>query len=82
MPAETALATAARTFTRTAMLDAIGRIAKNRPMRTKNGLPGGCGRPRVYAAAMYSLVSHIAVLGARVTRYSTKTARATMPAAR
>ena len=53
---------------RTATVGAIGRIAKTRPMRTKNGLPGGCGSPRVYAAAMYSLVSHIAVDGASVMR--------------
>ena len=51
---------------RIATVEAIGRIAKTRPMRTKNGFPGGCGRPSVYAAAMYSLVSHIAVDGASV----------------
>ena len=42
-------------------------------MRTKSGLPGGCGMPSVYAAVMYSLVSHIAVVGASVRRYSTRT---------
>jgi hypothetical protein len=66
MPAETALATAARMFTRAPIELAIGRIEKTRPIRTKNGLPGGWGSPSVYAAAMYSLVSHIAVDGASV----------------
>src|SRR5262249_19592842 len=57
-PAATALHTAASTFTRAATLPAIGSTENTRPMMTKNGLPGGCGRPNVYAAAMYSLVSH------------------------
>ena len=67
---------------RVAMLGAIGRSEKTRPISTKNGLPGGCGSPRVYAAAMYSLVSHIAVDGASVTRYRMKTPSAVRPAAR
>ena len=68
MPAETALQTAASTLMRTAMDFAMGRIANTRPISTNSGLPGGCGRPRTVAAVMYSLVSHIAVDGARVRR--------------
>src|SRR4051812_7206305 len=82
MPADTALEIAASTLMRTAMELAIGRIANTRPMRTNRGLPGGCGRPSTVAAVMYSLVSHIAVDGARVTRYSAKTTSAVMDAAR
>ena len=61
MPADTALQSAARMLMRAATEPAMGRIEKTRPMRTNSGLPGGWGRPSVYAAAMYSLVSHIAV---------------------
>jgi len=68
MPAETALHTAARTLIRTAMDDEIGRMANTRPISTKRGLPGGWGIPNTWAAVMYSLVSHIAVEGDRVTR--------------
>jgi hypothetical protein len=82
MPADTALDTAARMLTRAATEPAMGSSEKKRPINTKNGLPGGCGMPRVYAAAMYSLVSHIAVDGARVMRYSTRTRAEAMPAAR
>ena len=63
MPADTALQIAARMLMRMATVGAIGRIEKTRPRMTNSGLPGGCGRPSVYAAAMYSLVSHIAVDG-------------------
>ena len=63
-----ALDTAASTLIRAATFDAIGKSEKRWPSMTKNGLPGGCGRPKVYAAAMYSLVSHIAVDGAIVAR--------------
>src|SRR5688572_22420068 len=58
--AATALEIAASTLMRMATLGAIGRIEKNRPTMTNSGLPGGCGMPKVYAAAMYSLASHIA----------------------
>src|SRR5947209_400175 len=69
MPADTALHIAASTLMRVATLGPnTGMIEKTRPMRTNSGLPGGCGSPSVYAAAMYSLVSHMAVEGARVTR--------------
>src|SRR5438034_72035 len=63
MPAETALQIAARMLIRIATLDAMGKIEKTRPRMTNSGLPGGWGMPRVYAAAIYSLVSHIAVDG-------------------
>ena len=59
-----------------------GMMEKTRPMSTNSGLPGGCGKPRVYAAAMYSLVSHIAVLGASVSAYRTKMPSAVSAAAR
>ena len=65
--AEKALASAASRLILTATLKPpSGSSANVRPRMTKSGLPGGCGRPKTYAAAMYSLVSHIAVLGARV----------------
>ena len=81
-PAAAALHKAARTLIRIATFGAIGRIAKNRPSKTKNGFPGGWGSPKVYAAAMYSLVSHIAVDGASVMTYRTNTTPAVMAAAR
>src|SRR4051812_45530933 len=58
-PADTALQIAARMLIRIATVDAMGRIENTRPTMTKSGLPGGWGSPSVYAAAMYSLVSHI-----------------------
>jgi hypothetical protein len=80
IPAATALDSAARTLIRAATLPATGKIENTRPTITNNGLPGGCGRPNVYAAAMYSLVSHMAVDGAIVSTYNTSTNPAT-PAA-
>ena len=65
--ADEALQSAARMFTFIATLPPIGRIEKTRPSRTKNRFPGGCGMPRMHAAAMYSLVSHMAVEGLSVT---------------
>src|SRR5262249_32321243 len=65
-PAAAALEIAASTLTRAATLGAIGSSENTCPTITKNGFPGGCGSPNVYAAAMYSLVSHIAVDGAIV----------------
>src|SRR3954468_1788251 len=82
MPADTALQMAASTLMRTATLFAMGSTEKTRPIRTNSGFPGGCGRPRVYAAVMYSLVSHIAVEGASVRTYNTNTAAEVMAAAR
>jgi hypothetical protein len=68
MAAVAALVTAARMLIRIATLGAMGRSAKTRPSSTKSGFPGGCGSPTTYAAAMYSLVSHMAVEGASVSR--------------
>src|SRR5689334_16799959 len=65
--AEAALVLAASRLIRCATVGAMGSKVKTRPRSTKNGLPGGWGKPRVYAAAMYSLVSHMAVVGASVT---------------
>jgi hypothetical protein len=81
-PAVTALQMAASRFTRIAIDGAIGRMVNTRPNNTKNGLPGGCGSPSVYAAAMYSDVSHMAVDGASVRRYRPKTPSAATAAAR
>jgi hypothetical protein len=47
IPAAPALHRAARILIRIATLGAIGIIAKKRPSKTKNGLPGGCGKPNV-----------------------------------
>ena len=66
--AATALHAAAKMLMRMATEPAMGNRDITRPSSTNSGFPGGCGSPRVYAAARYSLVSHIAVLGARVTR--------------
>jgi hypothetical protein len=82
IPAETALESAAKRLIRTAGPPGIGRTQNTRPMMTKSGLPGGCGRPSVQAAAMYSLVSHIAVDGASVSRYIAKMIVPAMVAAR
>src|SRR5215510_3594693 len=71
-PAAIALQIAANTLILAATDPATGNNENTRPMMTKKGFPGGCGRPNVYAAAMYSLVSHMAVDGAIVTRYSTR----------
>src|SRR2546428_10628563 len=51
-------------------------------MIVNSGLPGGCGIPSTYAAAMYSDVSQNWVVGARVATYSTRAPRATQPAIR
>jgi hypothetical protein len=47
-----------------------------RASTTNSGLPGGWGIPMMCAVAMYSLVSQNAVVGARVTVYSTNSATA------
>src|SRR5579862_1410454 len=78
MPAEAALHAAARRLMREAKFGAIGNIPIVWPRITKNGLPGGWGMPRTYAAAMYSLVSHIAVDGASVSTYKPNTSTAAM----
>src|SRR6185437_2816461 len=72
-PAATALHRAARMLSRAAYDTGIGINPKACAIMTNSGLPGGCGSPRTLAAAMYSLVSHIAVVGDSVTRYKTNT---------
>src|ERR1700730_1101585 len=81
MPAATALDSAASRFTRMAIVGAIGSRVNTRPMSTKKGFPGGCGMPIVYAAAIYSLVSHMAVSGESVSTYNANTSPAAMAAA-
>jgi hypothetical protein len=77
--AEAALHTAARALIRSAT-DPAGTSDATRPSSTKSGLPGGCGIPSVYAAVMYSLASHIAVVGASVSAYSANTPHPTIAA--
>src|SRR5918995_5040860 len=67
-PADTAAHVAASMFTQNAGF-MPGMMEKTRPIKTKNGFPGGWGSPTTYAAAMYSLVSHIAVEGPSVMMY-------------
>ena len=56
------------------------RSSQARAKTTKRGLPGGCGMPRMWAVAMYSLVSQKAVVGARVTTYRNATPSVAMRA--
>ena len=63
-------------------LTGIGSTANTRPRSTKSGLPGGCGFPSTNADAMYSLVSHIAVVGASVSTYRMKIPSVVSAAAR
>ncbi len=72
-PAESALASAAMMLILAPYETGIGSDAKAWPSSTKKGLPGGCGMPRTFTAAMYSPVSHIATEGARVSRYRMNT---------
>src|SRR5688572_14732037 len=81
IPAEIALVSAARMLILCATVGAIGRMAKKRPRIMNRGLPGGCGSPITYAAAMYSLASHIAVEGDSVRIYRIITAVAVAAAA-
>ena len=81
-PAESALAIADMRFIRSAGVGAIGRSENVRPSMTNNGLPGGCGVPKVNAAAMYSPASQNATVGASVIAYSANMATVTIPAAR
>ena len=75
---------AASRFTRTATGSPSGdsRTIHTLASTTKSGFPGGCGIPRMYPVAMYSLVSQNAVVGASVTTYRRKIAAAAMTAAR
>ena len=47
MAAAVALEMAASRLMRMATVGAMGSTANTRPIRTKNGLPGGCGMPSV-----------------------------------
>ncbi len=64
-----ALVTAAKRLIRTATDRPVGarRRLQTFATTTKKGFPGGWGMPRMWAVAMYSLVSQKAVVGARVT---------------
>lgn len=68
-----ALVVAASRFTRPAYVSGNGISAKAWATSTNSGLPGGWGMPNTLAAAMYSLASHMAVVGASVTTYSNST---------
>src|SRR5665213_1344216 len=68
VPAAIELHNAARILIRAAYDTGMGSRPNACAMRTNSGLPGGCGRPSTFAAAMYSLVSHSAVVGASVAR--------------
>ncbi len=67
--AEPAPIRALNRLTRTATESPVGARSSSqaRASRTKSGLPGGWGMPRMCAVAMYSLVSQNAVVGASVS---------------
>ena len=47
--------------------DPIGSsVAHTCPMSTKSGVPGGCGMPRIFVAAMNSPASQNVTVGARL----------------
>src|SRR5216110_1216617 len=81
-PAATALVTAARRLIRIAYPAASGSRPQTCARIVNSGLPGGCGMPSTYAAAMYSEVSQNCVVGARVAMYSSSAPAATRPAIR
>ena len=64
-----ALMKALKRFTRTATESPSGASRSDQALAstTKSGFPGGWGIPRMWAVAMYSLVSQNAVVGASVT---------------
>src|SRR5688500_324460 len=71
--AVTALVAAAKRLIRTAYDAASGSSPQTCAISVKSGLPGGCGIPSTFAAAMYSDVSQNAVVGASVAPYTAKT---------
>src|SRR5256712_14052187 len=81
-PAAIALVTPASRLIRIAYPAASGNKPQAWAMSTDSGLPGGCGMPGTYAAAMYSDVSQNCVVGASVDTYSTRAPTATRPASR
>src|SRR6266702_3544190 len=78
----TALVTAASRLIRSAYPAASGSSPQAWAMMTNSGLPGGCGMPSTYAAAMYSEVSQNCVVGASVATYRIRAPSATQPASR
>src|ERR1700674_3652445 len=62
-PADRALASAAMMLILAPYETGRGSVANACPSSMKKGLPGGCGRPSTFVAAMYSPVSHIATDG-------------------
>src|ERR1700704_729402 len=72
-PDESALASAAMMLILAPYETGRGSVANACPSNRKKGLPGGCGRPSTFVAAMYSPVSHIATDGASVRRQRTNT---------
>src|SRR5437667_12043749 len=52
------------------------------PSNTNNGVPGGCGMPRTFAAVMNPPASHSVTVGARVITYPMRTRKATAAASR
>src|SRR6267378_5568678 len=81
-PAAIALVTAASRLIRMAYPAASGSRPHTWAISTNRGLPGGCGMPSAYAAAMYSDVSQNWVVGASVNTYRTRAPRDTSPAQR
>src|SRR5439155_8949530 len=81
-PAAIALVTAASRLMRMAYPAASGSSPHVWAISTNSGLPGGCGMPSTYAAAMYSDVSQNCVVGASVSTYNTRAPRDTRPAQR
>src|SRR3989442_2373727 len=81
-PAAIALVTAASRLMRMAYPAASGSSPHVWAISTNRGLPGGCGMPSTYAAAMYSDVSQNCVVGASVSTYNTRAPRTTRPAQR
>src|SRR6266446_10486076 len=77
-----ALVTAASRLIRMAYPAASGSRPHTWAISTNRGLPGGCGMPSTYAAAMYSDVSQNCVVGASVSTYNTRAPRTTRPAQR
>jgi hypothetical protein len=53
----------------------VRRISHALARTTNRGFPGGWGIPRMWAVAMYSLVSQKAVVGASVRMYKAATDR-------
>src|SRR5204863_8383701 len=81
-PAAIALVAAASRLMRMAYPPASGSSHHVWDISTNSGLPGGCGMPSTYAAAMYSDLSQNCAVGASVSTYNTRAPRATRPAQR